>query len=1007
MSRAKFTETLKSEHSLSFPSLSTHTFARDLLLSKLFPGTDSPPRLAHLTVLECIGTGGSGVVFAAYDERLDRKVAVKILRRDIAHSSSQWPSRLLREARVLAQLSHPNVITVHEVGEHEQSIYIVMEFVRGLSLEHWLTQPSQARPWSEILHVFEQAGRGLEAAHRAGIAHRDFKPQNVMVREDGVIKVLDFGLARPIDNDSLPLDTHDASLDLAAKWTSSLTLSGTIIGTPAYMAPEQYLGERGDQRSDQFSFCVSLYQGLFQQHPFPAESPATLATAYQSGHTPKPPPTDVPSNIVQAILKGLSIAPSDRHSSLGALLHRLQYEPPRPKRQPAFMLGSSVALGIALALVGASAVRSQTINPCEHAGDPLGAVWGPHQQQELHRAFDTTALPYAQDAKQRVDKGLQAYSSRWTDIRKATCTAHRDGLESTHLYDLRVACLDQRRRALSTLVDVLSHATSSDVEHALEAIEKLPSPTDCENTTALLTGIPGGEPTTQVPEYARVRGDLQKAKTLSSLGRYTSALETVQRIIQTPWLSEHRVLQAEAQLTQGTILLAAGRYNDADASLHQSLLMGLELGHSPVAAESFARWIFTQGRTGGAEVAQASVPLAHALVERADNDHFRWLLLNNIATIQMASGQFETSIASLQQALEIHARIAPQPDLTTAATLSNLALAMEWQGHFDEAVGYVEQSLAITGARLGLEHPETQRLAFDIGRLEFATGKIEAAKTRMHSALRELETQLGPQAEPLLTKHLMLAELALESRTYETAAQHAELARTIMREHQLDAHAYDVFVGATLAEAWAGLGNHQRALEELERLLDQHASEPKLASLLDRTRGIVYLQLKHPAKALVAFTQAGEVPSIEPRAQATSHRRRSTCLRELGRISEAHQQAEQSLHLLLDIAPHDTKGLALARLELGEVLAAQGLLSDALEQFEIAHRDFAVTASAQHPLLGLLALRAAQVRLRQAPSEAHTSAELASRILSQWQPGFSDELASAQAILTRPEKSSH
>ncbi len=304
---------------LEQPSLESLIFAR--------PG--EPGRIHRFAVLRLIGAGGMGVVYAAYDEELDRRVAIKVLRDD-RKLGNEGRARMLREAQAMAKLSHPNVVQVYEVGELGGQIFIAMEFIKGKSLQEWLD--SEERGLDEILEVFVQAGRGLAAAHRAGIVHRDFKPDNVLIDGDGTARVLDFGLARAEhERASEPgVDPGDSMAARMAGVTSKtsalrvdLTMAGTLMGTPAYMSPEQFAGGTIDWRSDQFSMCVALYTAVYKQRPFGERDAgfAELHAAVSAGAL-RPPPTDVkaPAWLFPTLKTGLAVNPAERHPSMDTLL---------------------------------------------------------------------------------------------------------------------------------------------------------------------------------------------------------------------------------------------------------------------------------------------------------------------------------------------------------------------------------------------------------------------------------------------------------------------------------------------------------------------------------------------------------------------------------------------------------------------------------------------------------------------------------------------------------------
>jgi serine/threonine protein kinase len=285
--------------------------------ARLFGLATDPLKIGRYVVLGCIGTGGMGIVYAARDERLGRTVAIKLLKPEL---SGRQVSNLAVEARSLAQLAHPNVVAVFDVGEHEGQLFVAMEYVEGENLRRWLGVP---RPLTDIVDVFLAAGEGLAAAHGAGLVHRDFKPDNVLVGLDRRPRILDFGLAKGADQ--VAQAEPPAFADDAEATMTSLSRHGVLLGTPAYMAPEQHLGERADARSDQFGFCVALYQAVYGQLPYPTHDLRSLSLAIVGGRV-RPPPVDerVPSSLRRLILRGLSIDPGARFPTMNGLLEELR-----------------------------------------------------------------------------------------------------------------------------------------------------------------------------------------------------------------------------------------------------------------------------------------------------------------------------------------------------------------------------------------------------------------------------------------------------------------------------------------------------------------------------------------------------------------------------------------------------------------------------------------------------------------------------------------------------------
>lgn len=269
-----------------------------------------------------LGAGGMGVVYLARDTHLERDIAMKLLRSSAAPGSQacgKLCARLLQEAKAMARLSHPNLVTVFDVGTFRQRVFIAMEYIDGHTLTEWLRQPG--RTWRDKLRAFFDAGQGLADAHEAGVAHRDFKPDNVLVSRKGRVKVADFGLARDVGT----VEDHASSVrrvdELDFAGGTPLTVTGAVLGTPLYMSPEQLEGRVAGAHSDQFSFGVSLYRALYEAHPFDASDPQALRSAVLAGRmTPLPEDTDVPTAVGAAVQRALSTNPGDRFESMDAML---------------------------------------------------------------------------------------------------------------------------------------------------------------------------------------------------------------------------------------------------------------------------------------------------------------------------------------------------------------------------------------------------------------------------------------------------------------------------------------------------------------------------------------------------------------------------------------------------------------------------------------------------------------------------------------------------------------
>src|SRR5262245_30084175 len=357
--------------------------------ARLAPGT----RVGPYRILDGLGAGGMGEVYRAHDARLGRDVAVKVLAAAGASADA-----LLEEARALARLSHPNVIAVFDVGAIGERTFLAMELVDGTTLRRWLDV--RPRSWREVRHVMLQAGRGLAAAHAGGLVHRDFKPENVLVDADGRARIADFGLA-----------------------CASGTVDSHVVGTPAYMAPEQIRGGAGDAKSDQFSFCVTLHEAVYGGLP---------GTAQASRRAP--------SRLHAILERGLGEDPATRYPAMRDLLDALDREPRR---------GWLAAGALAAAATAALAVFAPSRDPAPPCAASSGwaGVWDPARKAIVRAAF--VGPPYAVAAWNSVERTLDAYAARWSAVHDAVCAEPQ-----IEVLAPRLACLDQRRLRVAALVDV-------------------------------------------------------------------------------------------------------------------------------------------------------------------------------------------------------------------------------------------------------------------------------------------------------------------------------------------------------------------------------------------------------------------------------------------------------------------------------------------------------------------------------------------------------------------------
>jgi eukaryotic-like serine/threonine-protein kinase len=943
-----------------------------------------PVRVGRFILLERLGAGAMGEIYAAYDEQLDRRVALKLVRHG-SELTIKADELLLREAQALAQVSHPNVVQIYEAGTHDGRLFIAMELIRGQTLTRWLADAAKLpRPQRqrEILRRFIAAGRGLEAAHAAGVAHRDFKPDNVLVSDDGRVRVVDFGLARAVVDDLTPgapagsgsgprravddfahgrtvrmsagdleisadpdtaptvgpfqavggravdsaVDAHpraaagpedergaegaDDTGDPVAPITAvtpgaeqrtavlsggrsgspdhdsrpgpprlraatRLTETGTVMGTPRFMAPEQIRGAIADHRSDQFSFCVALYHALYGAFPFPGERMQELLDSMERKVIDLEHGVGVAGRVRNALRRGLSIDPSRRFPSMGELLATLE---PSIRRTGGWIAGAVLLLVAAVVYL-----RSPSADPCGKAGDGLDRSWSPPHQLAVQAAFLRSDLPYAEVGWRGVKARLDDYARRWRGEAIGACRAtYVERVQSEHVFDRRMLCLERERRHAAALVSELATGAPDAVLRGVEAAEALSAPDACGHVESALFAFEPPSPAT-ADEVAEVREQLSRALTLERLGRAEESLVVAREARIAAERLDYPPLHAEALLEMARALdgrgVAAAR-NEAQELYFDALDIAEAVRHDQLAVEIWHRLVLLATRMDpGTQQAHAWWRRNAAAVRRIGNHpHLQARLYHRLGELYYRDSKYAQAADQHNRAIAAIAD-APGQQVELSRYYAALAKALEPMDRVEEAIQLHERALKIAADALGSAHPHVLKLLGNYGkalekrgRYDSARAVLEAALSGMPEAYREAHVDAGrlhaflsdlSYTEGKLDDAAVQARRSLEIYQRAGAPEHllaeahvnlgnAELARksfaaalalyrdalALRRRHLGDDH-YQIGVNeGSIADALVGLGRYDEAMthvREAERIFGRGSAREQAAQAWIRT----------------------------------------------------------------------------------------------------------------------------------------------------------------------------
>ncbi|MFL5351021.1 tetratricopeptide repeat protein [Archangium sp.] len=821
-------------------------------------GTEAPlapgAMLARYVVLERIGRGAMGEVYAAHDPELDRQVALKLLRPEGRHVE-ELRRRLLREAQALARLSHPNVVAVHDVGMREDGVFLAMELVHGTTLAEWLKQP---RAWREVVRVFREAGRGLAAAHAAGLVHRDFKPANVLVGHDGRVRVTDFGLARPSNRVDVPLEPPTSSPPhLEPEALSHLTRTGALLGTPAYMAPEQLDGRGVDELSDQFSFCVALYEALHGTRPFEGGSLEELGRAAREGRV-RPPGDEsrVPARVRRAVLRGLRAQPEERFPSMEALLAELSPPALRPRTWVALSAVTASLLGVALGY-GASHRREVR---CAQETEKLAAAWSPERREHVRAAFLATGKPYAASAWEAVSRALDAHADSWRSLRTESClAAARD--DSSTAWQTGV-CLDTRLWHLAAITDVLEKADAQTVQNAPQMVASLEGLTSCKEAPALATRPQ--PPDALRPQVDAARRRLAGAGAKLYAGNHAAGIEVTTALLKDIQGLDYRPLEAEVLAMHGHLHGLSGKLKEAEEILYKALWAAQAGRDDETVARVWTLLLWVVGdQMARMDEANRLVHHARAAVERLGPERFPTLATDlhlRMGGLLLVQGKLDEAEAEFTQGLALSNKAYGPDSLRTSYCLSGLGRVRSRQMRGAEALALFRQAEEVRERLWGPEHPSLALNLNNIATELLSQGRPDEALATFRRSLSLLETARSKEHPSLAAPLNNLAVLLRREGKLEESRKHFQRALAIFERSKGPDHPNTVTALAGLGmvaydaqQLDEALDSNEKALERIQRGM---GPDTPRAELPLRNLALIHRRAGHPAKARELLTRA-------------------------------------------------------------------------------------------------------------------------------------------------------
>ncbi len=690
-------------------------------------------RIGRFVIGPEIGTGAMGVVMAAFDPDLDRRIAIKVLRPELGGNEAR--ARMVREAQAMARLSHPNVVAVYDVGEIGQAFYLAMELVEGSTLRGFLA--AAPRTTEVILDAFVQAGRGLEAAHQAGIVHRDFKPDNVLVARDGRVRVTDFGLARaPVSQGEAPEPSDPIEV--------TLTRTGALLGTPAYMAPEQLAGKAADARSDQVAFAVALFEALYGHRPFGGGAVRDLVAAMQRGELRAPDKRRLSREAHAALLRALAIDPARRHSSVGALVRAIA---PRPAlRARGIVIAVALCAGAALGAAALALGGGGDEGACTGGPAALARVWGEERAAAVRSSFRAKAPSFGDAAANEVIGRLDGWGRRWVDAHGEACRSTNVRREQSEaLLDARMACLDRELAEVEALVTNLDGVDAEGAARAADLLAaSLPDVDRCADRDGLAAMPPPTDP--EARKHAAASAEAAgEARALLTVGNLAAAAEKATLAVAEGKASTHPATTGSALLVAAEIERAAGA-TSAQRTAEEALFALEEARDDRGAARAWILLLTIEGARARYERAAEIAGFANAAIARAGRPAALSAdLAEAMGAVLLGRGALPEAERELDRALALARELGEEDDARGARILTNLGNAVRSRGEPAAALEHHRRAMAIDEKRLGAEHPAIGRHLHNVAGVLKLLGRRDEALSAYRRAIEVKKKALGSE----------------------------------------------------------------------------------------------------------------------------------------------------------------------------------------------------------------------------------------------------------------------